>query len=452
MNCTSREACELPLSSDSFVFSLCGRHLIIVPLMLLVCSCLSGNLVGQQVSDERFQERIDRLELMAEQCEANYYKILTWQSSYVIGDVTLWSSADLARLAPGVSAPGSEPWHKEDSGVVHLTYEAATDRFRTELIREKAYLTRNREGEHITVPLPIAVSQTSIYSQDGLFFLEPDLDYADLAEIPAMHGHIGRVAFREPPEKAAKQMHSNVIDPRSLFSYTRFFWDEIRMAAKLLKVAKQSEDESLRRLMDRSVTIQEYESGDESTVTIKIRLTQGGATDNKPTRTIRMRASPKHAFNFKSVGVSNESGKDVELVTWVYEELDGIWIPKHKSRSLLDGQDSSLIHTRFLIHQESRLNEPLDPDAFELKSLGLQDGERVVDRVERMGYVYRNGKLAEPVSFDALPDQRKKSEPNPEDSRSGWFTLLVWINIFVLAVLLARFSVSWHKKITSRTP
>lgn len=388
---------------------------------------------AEELSDLTLEGRVELLGRMADLAEQNYRKINTWELIYDIVDEAGWSGEQLKGIGLDTPPPGAEPWRRRDSGTVRLLYDCERNAVRAEVTRTKATLFQDALRTPLDIPLSLPVSQTTLIVKDDFYYLEPTLDYADFPEVPAMQGRAGRVAFREPKETARRLRNANAIDPRDLFAYTRPFWEEFRMAARMLNQALESNDAAMVGEMGRLFRFYEvnYPHGNETVkvILVELRVRRPGTSAEGPVRTIRIRASPSHDYNFVGVNVSDESGKDVEIVNWQYMNHQGVWIPSHWSRVLLNSEGTPT-HGRVLKLKECRLNAPIDRLKFTVQGLGLKDGERVLDRVDRVCYIYNEGELTSPVSFDSPVPSK------PESSSGGIDRRLIWLNLGGLALVL----------------
>ncbi|MEE8451682.1 MAG: DUF1559 domain-containing protein, partial [Thermoguttaceae bacterium] len=60
--------------------------------------------------------------------------------------------------------------------------------------------------------------------------------------------------------------------------------------------------------------------------------------------------------------------------------------------------------------KQTQVNEPIDPAVFEISSLGLQDGDRMIDLIENQMHVFDGKK------FRLVPAEKFKRRPRPDNS------------------------------------
>jgi hypothetical protein len=73
-----------------------------------------------------------------------------------------------------------------------------------------------------------------------------------------------------------------------------------------------------------------------------------------------------------------ESKDSTWVYDWTYEQRDGVWVPKTWTEAI--HAKGSRDEDRRVTFVENRVNQPVDPSAFTLPSLGVQRGDKVQDR------------------------------------------------------------------------
>lgn len=97
--------------------------------------------------------------------------------------------------------------------------------------------------------------------------------------------------------------------------------------------------------------------------------------------------------------------------TFAYKKIDGIFIPDKvniKNFGKGDNGSQELYNHRELILVESKRNLPIDPGLFEVKSLNLKYGERMLDTVKKKAFVQEREGLIPAKDFEF-----KKNEASP---------------------------------------
>jgi len=98
------------------------------------------------------------------------------------------------------------------------------------------------------------------------------------------------------------------------------------------------------------------------------------------------------AAAFNLVRGDSTVGGERKYFEIAYEQQQGVYLPHYILREYF-GTDGRLQNRQEMTLTASILNEPLPPEQFSLKSLGLRDGERVIDKVNGGEYRYQGGTL-----------------------------------------------------------
>jgi hypothetical protein len=72
-----------------------------------------------------------------------------------------------------------------------------------------------------------------------------------------------------------------------------------------------------------------------------------------------------------------------------YTTLDGIHIPYRIDYYAYDSGNGSMVYERTLVFKDQKLNQPIPPETFTYKNLGLKDGDKFVDKIENKEYRYK---------------------------------------------------------------
>lgn len=116
-----------------------------------------------------------------------------------------------------------------------------------------------------------------------------------------------------------------------------------------------------------------------------------------------------------------------------YALIGDTWVPSSVSARWAAEDGEHLRFQRTLVMEDIRINEPIDPRTFSFASLGLEDGERVLDRIDSQLYVYLDGELLTPAEH---------LETTLEPPRQRWMWVL-WLNLLVLLLIAC---VVWRQR------
>ena len=98
-------------------------------------------------------------------------------------------------------------------------------------------------------------------------------------------------------------------------------------------------------------------------------------------------------FNMVHQSVRGVDGTPRETRRWEYREIEGVLVPSlvYLSRATADGEHVSF--SRHLTLRDCTVNESLSQDQFTHRALGLQNGERLLDRIAGVLYQFQDGEL-----------------------------------------------------------
>ena len=100
-------------------------------------------------------------------------------------------------------------------------------------------------------------------------------------------------------------------------------------------------------------------------------------------------------------------GKPEQTRRCSFREVEGIFIPsefEYKHFRWADVEEAYLtLHRRFTL-KEVQVNEPLEPGVFEIENLGLEYGDRMVDRIENRLTVFDGKQFVPAEQFILRPE------------------------------------------------
>ena len=223
-----------------------------------------------------------------------------------------------------------------------------------------------------------------------------------------------RVLYREPPKAAEQYVFAGYIDPRLFFGSGRTYWETCSMAAKGLRGELGSDT-------------MEYEK---SNTALQVRP-KGVGTEYVLTNRFKPVGSNliwKLVFSseagFNVVSMEFRRQEQVESASqYTFRKEKGVFIPcevefnRYYDRGTKDSSRLPTQHRVFVLKQ-TRVNEPIDPAVFEIQSLGLQDGDRMVDRIENRMLVF-DGEQFVPADKFKLQPAAKAIQPAGDAKRDA---------------------------------
>ena len=272
------------------------------------------------------------------------------------------------------------------------------------------------------MPGVIATNQMFIVAPEHCLNFMPTVSHAALPDHPRvdLESGVGRMAFRDPPEKGTQTPWGGVVDPRLFFGFERpliHTW----LGGFCLFFAKADSEE--KKELDNSLNIKEERSGSSPVYTIVFR----GPQEKE------MKLDGGVGFNLVKFCVRGRDGTLRWQQTWEYRKLEDIYIPA-KIRLARCGDDGNTVFDRTVVLDECSVNEPIAPSVFTYDQFGLENGERVLDQIEGALFVYQDGKLIAAKDMPPPQDQDKRASTPPS---RRWLlsicstALVVCISLFV---------------------
>ena len=126
--------------------------------------------------------------------------------------------------------------------------------------------------------------------------------------------------------------------------------------------------------------------------------------------------SPQAGYNPASMVRTFEKpdGKPQSRIDWEWNLIDGVYVPsaiKESAYRAPDGRLSLEQHTKL---KACVLNLPLNPHQFDEQGLGLNDGDLILNHVERVAYIIKGGKSVKLANFgDGSVLRPAPSKPAP---------------------------------------
>jgi len=391
-------------------------------------------------------EALSVLAMLAKQTLENYSKLATFDAEYAIEDVSIMQEDKLKTLRYKVpDVPG--PWRERDTGIVRLKLDAVKDSLFTEIQMRECVLDQDANGKPMNHPIPLTEAQRAIVSPAHFYYFQYNAQYGDFREVPALTGKVGRAAMRKPLEEAQRQGHATVVDPRDFFGYAGFFWKQLEAIQDTLRKDTEGKVKRPAGATGPVITVESF--GDGAGQEYRVALTLWRSLEGSGAGKIRIlfRFAKRVGYNCESVGVSGETGADVEMTGWEYTTVKDIFIPSKISRVVLDPKKGQPKSRRGLVLKSCKVNEGIGDAELSLAALGLKDGERVLDYVDEVCYEYKDGGLVNPVSFDAPP---LDSQARPASTSRPWLSVTLLVNVVFLLLLTGIFV--WMRYRRRRSP
>ncbi len=357
------------------------------------------NEAGREIPIDEIAKTLD---MLGQRIEANYKAIKSWSGTYDVIEQYRYTR--------------DTPYEQISHSEVQFFAEPGKDRIRinnravepTKIISD-ANMTPGRElPESLWVITP---------KESFRFFVDERQHrikgFPRLASPKAGKGF--RVLYREPPKAAEQYSHRGYINPLSFFGSRRTYWELCTMLAKMLRGELYPDN---MEYMKKNIAMQVRSkgAGTEYTLTQRFKPVGSGLI-------FEWVFSSEAAFNVVSREV-REKGKLIDSQQYKFRKENGVFIPyeveinRYDDRSSKDSKSLPTQHRVYTLMQ-TQVNEPIDPAVFEIHSLGLQDGDRMVDLIENQMHVFDGKK------FQLVPADKFKRRPERDNSPRAHSTNLM---------------------------
>lgn len=332
------------------------------------------------------EKRIEVLEFLAAQCEANYEKLRTWRATYsIFGDVQ--HSVAYLRDRFKVDHPLRFQIKARVQFVVDKESQATYFRHDRQSAQRLDVRTGKAVEDRDLSLLPwdrlVVTPESYLHAHYGHGFgLLPEVrNRPDLYARP--------LAYRDPPSQGDDPLKGFRIYSFFTFLDREWIWDDLRREADLLR----KEDPKWKDLWRRAIKVYESKGVNGNWYKYDYQYTSPEG------RQVFSRILFNPAAGYLPVENLNE-GKDAgdakrEVLrhrVWQWKEFGGVYVPSYFKEVNNSAQETGPdIEEQVLLQCE--VNKPVDPVQFTWAGMDLPEGTVVMDRVEGAAYLWERGKL-----------------------------------------------------------
>ena len=389
-------------------------------LSVLICCGLAMCYGGSTASAQELTgtEKVSALEFLIAEMQSNFDKIKTWEASYKVQDHSLLTPQMMNDMYK-VDRPSDSPdVSRREQGTVEFALDAGENLLYTNIEMQSRYFAEvTGDFKELSFPTMEAglFSHRAILSPSGYISFEPNEKFPGFIELPAMDDSPLPTAFRDAVEKSEGLQQSGVVDPRLFFGINEqtFFWTDLQNTIDW-------------GMLD---SIKVYSDPREQGKRYVIKLGESSGGNNDVSFVGVYTFNENDSYNPSEFSFEKRHGRSIAVVkvwNWRYTEIDGIHIPEYIRCATHSDDDLYVKSERILELKECSLNKKIDPQKFTYAGLGLKNGERVVDRIEGVGMIMRDGKPTVVAKF---------GDPVALVSRQTWsWPRIIGILVFVLAI------------------
>ncbi|MEW4531322.1 hypothetical protein [Maioricimonas sp. JC845] len=362
---------------------------------------------------ESTEEVVGLLRKLAAEIRANEDQIETWSATFRFQDRS-YGRPELAEF--GVPESFGPPYSVHEAGHGRFVLDMRSDELFTYTEADQVPLVIDPVTFQTHALESVGPrAQASLVTAEHFVSFRPHEKYGAFEEFPDVSVVSERAAFREPPERGGQDVWAQVIDPRTFLGWGNRFWKEFEIYADKLEQGLDGEEKI-------TVKVRESGRGDADLYIVEYSV----PTPPEGRLTFVARCESRVGFNVTRYECRHSGEGPRHRMTIGYETSDGIRVPGDISAEWPADDGEHLRFQRILKMEGIALNEPIEAGTFSYTQLGLEDGERVLDRIDSTLYVLRDGELT-------IPPVIARGAIEPVRGNSGW---IVWCNVLLLGLLL----------------
>jgi len=149
----------------------------------------------------------------------------------------------------------------------------------------------------------------------------------------------------------------------------------------------------------RTITVEECNVGDVKKYRIILLSLAKDSSGAKVHCFDNLVCSSKAGFNVVSHTITDSNDRVIANRTWRYGLLNGVYLPLQTTDMHFDYQTGNLSRQSTSTFIDQKANVPISDEVYTYKNLGLQNGDKFVDKIANKEYTYQDGELV-PVSIN----------------------------------------------------
>ncbi|MBC7076818.1 MAG: hypothetical protein H5T92_00680 [Synergistales bacterium] len=344
----------------------------------------------------------------------NFAKFKTWQATYRFQDNQRIANPTSGTLPGGAPFGGVRVRVKGELvvtvyGIVVFDADMAGGRLRTRYsvtgtdFRDVVSPTQVLRIPKQEVPPDVqGFEQVSLVLPDGYIYLRPKIEYGLLEGLEHWGPRRGRIAFKDALDAATEQRWGIVVNPVEWFKTGGKYWWEVCQQLAEANEKLGDAKELVGKVPDDWLTIEQSEEKGE----LRYRVTLRGRLGSEKGASVETQYefSRQVGFNLVEYKQGRRGGPATLVKGWEYVEQDGVWVPKKVVHTNISQDGKKITFQRILELESCRLNAPIPESTFTLAGLGLKPGERFVDRVAGVAYIWDGNQLTEKQIIGAPVD------------------------------------------------
>lgn len=385
------------------------------------------NLSWTQVDQSR---RPEILELLLTQTKGNFEKIRTWQGSY--------SFQVMQYLSPAFVADSFSNRLPTDQNIAlrqELTFDLG---FAIDVTGNRLFLKRTSQpirylqvssDMEVVIPGTSLSNMNSVVTEEQYLYVYPDqkATYAVLPDHPEARRK--RAAHKVPREQAEGNERGDVQDPRNFFRgmNDKFVWGNLDAFLSALRDPKGHPNKSAEGMV-----IDQADDGGQFWYRLRNPLENADGS----TTTLTSIWSPHAGYNLVQLTFSAKDAAKppARILELRWKPFNDIFIPSTVREVWRLESTGVITFQRDATLKQCSVNDPIKPDQFDYRGLGLVDGDLVLDEIEEVVYKIEQGEPVKLANFGEgyVPPIGERLAKNAPSFR--W--LMIAATLAIIAVLL----------------
>lgn len=367
------------------------------------------------------------IQLLSSQTKSNYEKIRTWRGTIHRKLSTNLSESQAIDIEASLAGtPVTEVYEK----TVHFAVDFLSDKRFVSQEDSQLSLIERETGHPIPVEDRGVVDECFIITPEDCVLFQPSQGpaiYKVVQDHPDARDK--RAAFREARESDSVAFYARSGDPRLCFGLDNSgmkFWRYLDMYVESLEGKGRRGSEGAKLLRER---LRFYQAAGPGGIWYREDILMGGAGGDILARTIWSPEAGLYPVEFDAC--RNESGgRPVESTRWEFKKVDDIWIPTQFCKTAYE--EGAVSREDTLVISDNVINVPIPSSQFEYAALGLKDGDLVMDRIEDVCYIMRDGVPEKLAGFN-----EKYVPPEERTPTTRRIFLVVGVVLLVAAVVFS---------------
>jgi len=365
--------------------------------------------------------------MLHDHLSSNYASIRSWKGAYRVRGVEGQPASFLKSMyANGLNGRDVTNVELERSFTMTFAIDMQGERIFREKKTDLMYWRDMRTEEQFSIPNTAPSDERSFVAGEEYTHFDPKASWPEfdyLVSNPEAQNK--RAAFREPAEKGERKHYGDLLDPRDFFGYA----PGIPMSKVLSNFLSVNLASAEGKQLDQSIKIFECDEGGCKLYRLNGNIPTGHNSNDSVLHSDWV-FDGSVGFHMTGYVTRRENEPNMQEIKWRWKNVDGVFVPGVVFERFVASGAQTMELWRESELEECTINVPLAPDQFSLSGLGLEEGELVIDKINRAVEIFRDGKTAR---LGAFGDQYV---PPPQQTlaQSPIRIIVIGLNLLVLVI------------------